>query len=160
MVQTMKQYRVTKYNPDYRDANGAYQKDEWTEFSDIGKSFNGHILTADEYYEVEKHYIQMCTDVWEKQGSHHIYVNDIEKHGFSLFIPKTVKDKKPLSRMVKNILENKLWARLVGDDFFLHFGYDYYMYIGTVLEPDTMSELASKYNLYCEEMISPYLEER
>lgn len=62
--------------------------------------------------------------------------------------------------MVKNILENKLWARMVGDDFFLHFGYDYYMYIGTVLEPDTMSELASKYNLYCEEMISPYLEEQ
>lgn len=156
----MKQYRVTKYNPADRDVNRAYQKDEWTDFSDIGNSFGGHVLTADEYYEVESHYIQMCVDVWEKQGGHPISVNDVEKRDFVLFVPKTLKDKEQLSKMIKKILECKLWARLAGDDFFIHFGYDYYMYIGTLLEMDAMSELASKYNLYCEEMNSPYLEEQ
>ncbi len=30
-------WRVTKYNPTFRDENGTYIKDEWTSFSDIGK---------------------------------------------------------------------------------------------------------------------------
>ena len=29
-------YRITKYNPNLRDASGAYKKDEWIFYSDIG----------------------------------------------------------------------------------------------------------------------------
>lgn len=76
----MKQYRVTKYNPACRDAGGAYQKDEWTDFSDIGKTFSGHILTADEYYEVEKHYIQMCVE------------EDMKKQGYEMIMASTQVD--------------------------------------------------------------------
>jgi len=39
-------YRITKYNPMNRDANGAYLLNEWTSFSDIGKTFDGKTLTA------------------------------------------------------------------------------------------------------------------
>ena len=152
----MKQYRVTKYNPACRDTNGIYLKDEWTDYSDIGKSYDGYILTAEEYYKVENNYIQMCNEVWQMQGSYPISVNDVEKRRFSPIIPKTIKDKEHLTKIISEILECKLWARLEGENFFIHFGYDYYMYIGTILEMDTMSNLASKYNLFCEEMNSPY----
>ena len=32
---------IVKYNPKYYDAKGVYTKDEWTDFSDIGKEFEG-----------------------------------------------------------------------------------------------------------------------
>lgn len=37
MTKTQNQYRVTKYNPEYRK-NGTYMRDEWTSISDIGKN--------------------------------------------------------------------------------------------------------------------------
>ena len=35
----MKEYRISKYDPQFR-VNGAYQKNEWTSISDIGKVFD------------------------------------------------------------------------------------------------------------------------
>jgi len=32
---------VTKYNPRFRKSSGAYTRDEWTSFADIGHSFGG-----------------------------------------------------------------------------------------------------------------------
>ena len=34
-------HEIVKYAPQYYDENGAYQKDEWTCFSDIGKEYEG-----------------------------------------------------------------------------------------------------------------------
>ncbi|MFL0507599.1 hypothetical protein ACH0B5_17895 [Ureibacillus sp. 179-F W5.1 NHS] len=31
------QWRITKYNPAFRDQDGAYMKDEWISSSDIGQ---------------------------------------------------------------------------------------------------------------------------
>jgi len=35
------EYRVTKYDPAWRDASGAYIVDEWTSVTDIGRAFGG-----------------------------------------------------------------------------------------------------------------------
>jgi hypothetical protein len=51
------EYRVTKYNPAFRDSSGAYTRDEWISFGDIGQSFNGVELTRDAYQQVEDAYI-------------------------------------------------------------------------------------------------------
>lgn len=166
----MNQYRVTKYNPAFRDEQGRYLRDEWTDFSDIGCTFSGRVLTAEQYYEVERHYIEVCISAWEKQGCPQIFLKDIENNSLpfwipqrirgALWFPKVIKDEKHLSEIIKRILENRLWARLEGEQFFIHFGWDYYMYIGTLLKPNLMSELASEYDLYCEEMISPHHKEQ
>ena len=52
------QYRVTKYNPAFRDQSGAYTKDEWTFFGQIGRTFSGVPFTFDEYERVEQAYVQ------------------------------------------------------------------------------------------------------
>ena len=44
----MTEYRITKYDPANR-INGVYMADEWTSFSDIGKVFNGTLLSQDTY---------------------------------------------------------------------------------------------------------------
>ncbi len=48
----MKEYRVTKYNPNNRDSKGSYLAEEWTSISDVGKS-----ITKSEYEEIENAYI-------------------------------------------------------------------------------------------------------
>lgn len=154
----MKQYRVTKYDPIFRDENGVYTKDEWTDFSDIGKTFSGVVLTAEEYERVESNYIRMCVEVWERQGRPTLHLKDVEKKSFCFLLSRTIKDSAHLSAIIRKILRNQLWARVVGQDFFLHFGYDCYMYIGTLLEASTIEKLASAHDLFSEERESPYLE--
>ena len=39
-------WRITKYNPAFRDERGAYLKDEWTSVSDVGKSFGDEVLPS------------------------------------------------------------------------------------------------------------------
>lgn len=157
MEKRMKQFRVTKYNPIFRDKNGAYQKDDWTDYSDVGKCFSGYVLTAEEYYRVENNYIMMCIDVWERQGCPTVHVENVENDCF-MDVPKTLNDKAELSRIIKGILENQFWAKLVGNNFFIHFGWDFYMYIGTKLEQSVMSNLALSHHLFCDVMDSPYSE--
>jgi hypothetical protein len=50
------QYRITKYNPALRDANGAFKGDDWTACSDVGRAFGGVVLTQAEYQRIEDAY--------------------------------------------------------------------------------------------------------
>jgi len=49
----MWQFRITKYDPSKRNEMGHYMdRDEWTEYSDVGKS-----VSLSEYERIEKLYI-------------------------------------------------------------------------------------------------------
>lgn len=50
--------RITKYDPQYRNELGYYLRDEWTEISDVGRTFEGKLLTANEYLETEARYVE------------------------------------------------------------------------------------------------------
>lgn len=47
----IKGYRITKYDPKYRDEEDGFNLDTWTEYSDLGKVFNNKIFEMDEYLE-------------------------------------------------------------------------------------------------------------
>lgn len=49
----MMNYRISKYNPKYRDEHGIYTRDEWTSISDVGEYFNGYEVTMEEYLDTE-----------------------------------------------------------------------------------------------------------
>ena len=49
----MMHYRISKYNPKFRDEDGFYTRKEWTSISDIGESFDGSEVTIHEYLEIE-----------------------------------------------------------------------------------------------------------
>ena len=59
----MKCYRISKYDPIYRSKEGIYQRDEWTSFCDIGRSFSGVRLTREEYKRVEDEYLSIALQV-------------------------------------------------------------------------------------------------
>ena len=65
-------YKISKYNPkNYKD--GAYQLDEWTDFSDIGKVFESGIFTMEEYLKVEKNYIDFILKVVKEKKINSFY---------------------------------------------------------------------------------------
>ena len=48
----MYKYRITKYNPQYRDDKDIFMKNEWTSYTDIGKIYNEHIFLKEEYLSI------------------------------------------------------------------------------------------------------------
>lgn len=53
----LQKYRISKYNPLFRNDEGHYTKNEWTEFTDIGKIYDNIIFTYEEYLKIESKYI-------------------------------------------------------------------------------------------------------
>lgn len=49
-------HEIVKYNP-INYLNGVYITEEWSSKSDIGKIFNGHKFTINEYMQTEREYI-------------------------------------------------------------------------------------------------------
>ena len=56
-------YRVSKYDPQYRDASGSYQKEEWTFFAQLGTRVAGRVLALREYQRVEKNYLDTIREM-------------------------------------------------------------------------------------------------
>ena len=51
---TMNHLCISKYDIKYRNELGVYLRDDWTSFFDIGKVWEGELLTREEYERVEK----------------------------------------------------------------------------------------------------------
>ena len=167
-------YRITKYNPDFRDEKGAFQGEDWISVSDIGKKFSGHILTFEEYLSVENKYISSAlhffneadlkglslVDLELKQDRRH-NVEDIRFSGIDYkrnnFYEGMEVPGSNLPQLCRLILREIIWCRLESNrKFYIHFGWDFYMYIGTSIWPDASVNFAKQQGLFVEEMESPY----
>lgn len=155
----MNEYRVTKYDPQYR-VNGVYTRNEWTSIADVGKAFNGCIFTMEAYERAEQRHVDFLRELADQCGTFplrvdaysEIYHNDAWREGQEIGCGA-------LSAIVRSILREESWCRLIGRDFFIHFGYEYYMYVGCSLPLETVSQLAARYGLFCEVFSTPYHDE-
>ncbi|NET61271.1 MAG: hypothetical protein F6K47_35635 [Symploca sp. SIO2E6] len=170
----MYQWRVTKYNPRFRNRQGVYQVEDWTCVSDIGKTFNGHRLELEEYLATEERYVLTAMHFLEESGLSSLEVRELEadqevsptvKHigldnlllqGSELH-EKQKLSKTEIARACRLNLRNLLWCKLEETGkFFIHFGYDYYMYVGSLLPcPDSIS-YSQEIGIFVETMSSPY----
>ena len=155
----MNMYRIVKYNPIYRE-NGIYQKDEWTEYSDIGQTFDGELFTEQEYLKVEQNYIDCLIDLLNLNKTQILYVRDLE-----FFEPIRWSNNQTvllgdLPNLISDCLRDNCWCRLENGDTFLHFGRDYYVYIGVSIPYDDVNSICEKYNLFCNMQPSPYKKQR
>jgi hypothetical protein len=156
----MFEFRVTKYDPTYRDANGAYIWDEWTSVSDIGRVFGGVILTESEYQRVEDTYAGAAVAFLEEAGVTHLTVTDLENH-LAIPLPFTEASSLRLANVgavVQRMLREEFWCRLEGEDAFIHVGYDYYMNVGVPRPCPVAESLARQHGLFVEPFRSPYNE--
>jgi hypothetical protein len=147
------EFRITKYDPRYRDAQCVFTRDEWISRDDIGHSFSGVTLTEAEYQRVEDAYVATALAFLREAGIGSLAVHGLENH-HSVPIPVEI------GAIVRHLLRGEFWCRLEAADAFVHIGYDYYMYIGVGRACPVAEKLAGQLGLFVEEFSSPYRENR
>ncbi len=174
----MHQYRITKYNPGERDGNGAYLADDWTCASDIGQTFQGKKLTAADYLRMEDSYVTAVLRFFDASGLPHLRVTCVENRFADenlaqikaaqpgLFDPAMVHmllhedqqaDRRKIEQICRMVLRNIVWCKLeFAEQFFVHFGWDLYMYVGTASDPSGAAGQARADGLFVEEFTSPH----
>jgi hypothetical protein len=75
----MYKYNISKYNPAFRDSNWRYMKEDWTAISDIGKTFDGKILTVEDYIATEDSYIKAIQTIFNFFNLTYLKVCDVRK---------------------------------------------------------------------------------
>lgn len=158
----MFEFRVTKYDPVYRDRHGAYSRDEWTSVRDIGRAFAGVILTKPEYQRVEDAYVETAVAFLREARVSTLTVAGLENHAAA---PLSFADGSPLELaevgdVMRRVLREEFWCRLEGAGAFVHIGYDFYMYIALPGPCPVAVALARKLGLFVEPFRSPYGEQR
>lgn len=151
----MIEYNITKYNPRNR-IEGKYTVHEWTSVSDIGKLFDDGVLTYSRYIQVEQRYIDCCIELLQKADVSELLVGAPEYYNEGLRLPGILSTESEIRRTIMYCLQEKCWAKLESKDFFIHFGYDYNMYVGTNLSVTVVQETSKKHCLFCEVKNSPY----
>lgn len=148
----MVEYRVSKYDPALRDEAGAFQGDDWTAISDIGRSFAGKVLTSEEYHRVETAYVSVALAFLKEGGIESVRVEQLEaptdrpipvREGSLLAV-------NDLAEVIAAILREEFWCNLEAGNAFLHFGYDYYLYLGVPHPCPAAEAFASELGLFVE----------
>lgn len=168
------QWRITKYNPNFRNNEGHYTKElEWTSPSHIGKKIYDETFTLEEYLKVETAYIDTIIkflDVNNIKSLRIINTTNIDVNMDSALYNKLydkkldnfhLKDDQEVTidqiRLIsKMVLRGFIFCHFISSDFFVHFGDEYYMFIGTNNYQEEPLKFAKKNNLFVEEMVSPF----
>lgn len=153
-------YRVTKYDPQFRDATGAYTRDEWISASDVGSAFDGVLLTREEYLRVESAYVDAALSFLREAGVDSLTVNGLEnsaRHELP-FGEGGVLSIDASADVMRRVLHDEFWCRLVAPLAYVHFGWDYYMYVGVPKRVPKSEAVARELGLFAEPFRSPYAE--
>lgn len=154
----MYKYRISKYNPKYRDENGSYTKDEWTQFSEIGKKINGKILTEKSYLKVEGSYIKILLSFLKENNIFELKITRLQNSKKTKLNEKIIKQNsvyqlKDLEKLFRLNLREEVWCKFKSKDgVSIDFGWDYYVYVGVRSESNKTKKLALKYNLFIEDL--------
>lgn len=167
-------WRITKYDPRYRNHEGMFLNNEWTSYSDIGYTFDDARFTYEMYEKTENLYIKAIIFLMECNKVSSLQVNSLEKskrlkkddhntkHMSLLF--NTVKEndwieQENIEDFCKLILREKLWCKLVNNEkMFVHFGWDFYMYIASAFACEKTIKNIENSGLFVEPFRSPYAE--
>jgi hypothetical protein len=157
----MIEYRVTKYNPTLRDSRGAYLREEWIMFSQIGREVGSEVLTEHEYVRVEQAYVDSALAFLNEGGLTSLRIEGLENpKKLALDVREhSIISMERLGALIRQILREEFWCRFEGHNGFLHFGWDFYMFIGVPYRCLAAEQFAEKLGLYPEEFASPYKEE-
>lgn len=165
-------WRITKYNPILRDSNGFYLRDEWCIYAEVGKTFEGIKYDFKEYERVENLYIAAIELFMRCNNITALQIDTLEKnknltkdshnnsHMIHLFNEAKEGDWIEMSNMqdfCKLIFREKLWCKLrYPRKMFVHFGWDFYMYVGSVIACEDAIDNIEKSGLFVELFKSPY----
>lgn len=146
----MNYFRVSKYCPVNR-INGTYTINEWTDYSDIGHEFEGHMLTKEMYEIVEANYLLFFKILVQKCQVDRFQISGLEIYDESVpWIDRTFVSPQDSTVFLQDCLRNRCWGYLVHSSLKLSPGWDYYLHIACILSYDCMCTISSKLNLFTE----------
>lgn len=177
-------WRITKYDPNKRDKDGLFLEESWTSFSDVGRITSGSRLTVNEYIQVEEAYIKAVEYFFEPVKDYSVEICDFEQVD-SIEEIKVIKERyfelypqellclflklkdgyslcyEEIGNLCRLILREHIWGKISFEDddrkIFAHFGYDYYMYLGSSFNDKKVMSNIKKTGLYIEPYDSPYI---
>ncbi|MDP2304765.1 MAG: hypothetical protein Q8P18_01900 [Pseudomonadota bacterium] len=168
----MNGWRVTKYHPARRDSLGRYLASDWTAISDVGRSFDGVVLTLQRYLSVEQAYVDTAMTFHSEAGSPQLVARDVEPdRPPGVVFPGEVPMEAPAegarltptqaAMTIRACLRELFWCRLEGADggCGVHFGYDFYMYLTGLPQAPRTHAIARERGLFVESLRSPDLAE-
>ena len=155
------EYRVTKFDPSLRARDGSYLRDDWTSIADVGRKFKGRVLTPRQYQRVEDRYLEAVRLFLMEAGVHRLRMISLELRDGRLRRHPLLKKKwltlAEALKVARLMLRERLWVKLAAPYLaFVHFGHDYYMYIGTRRATPQAMKAVSSLGLFVEEFRSPY----
>jgi hypothetical protein len=167
----MTEYRVTKYDPEKRNEDGSYGPVDWTSVSDIGRPFDGKILLESTYMTVEDAYVEAARRFLSAARVESLQVEGLEipTRDSTIALPLSLEVNELRGRLstgarvagadldhaIRLNLRELAWCRLTdARRFFIHFGYDYYMYIGCELPEGNCPDMPL--GVFVELFKSPY----
>lgn len=141
---------IVKYPPEGYNEQGVYTRDEWMSFSDIGKTFNGNMLTAEEYLEVENRYIACVEDIVTSSQCKYLTIGYLVDYNNSGYCYKERIAKEHIHKVLRDMLRENVFCVLVNlkRNVMIDMGYDYYMHVLCPLEYDVLNGIVESHKLY------------
>ena len=139
-------WRITKYDPALRNEAGHYTRTEWTFFAQVGDVVGGSLLTFEAYGRVEDAYVAAAMRFVAEADVAPLQVAELEESTLDAEFQRRIEDVplapeavvnggsvqgRELEALIRLNLREALWCKLLGSGFYIHFGWDYYMYIGS-----------------------------
>jgi len=158
-------YRVTKYNPEFRDANGHYLRSEWTEHADIGEVFGGVRLEDEEYLRVEALYLAATRYFLEEARipglvlkDLQVWFEDLEAEGLGFLKNGATLSVEQCLAFQRALLRHEAFGALsIPGRAYLHVGFDFYVYIGLPVPCLSAVQAVERSGLFVEPFRSPHL---
>lgn len=172
----MNKYLVTKYDPKNRNGKGHYMYDHWTEISDVGRTLEGELVTPEAYLKVEEDYVKAVIDILNDSNQTYLRLIGFDEKSYKSSLKENKKewfhdasfenivlseDMKiginEIPTIIRLNLRNYLHATLeIKDKYYVHFGYDFYMYVGAPKLSQKTVDKINATNVFIEEFWSPY----
>ena len=144
-------HEIVKYGPQYYDENGAYQKDEWTCFSDVGKECEGKVVKMEDYLDVENRFIDITRAILEAAGCSYVTLGYVEawrqkelKEGMRVRIQE-------IDPFLRLVLRGKAYIVFINRSKGIQFDFSedvLYMHLNCRLPNDELRTIVESHGLY------------
>jgi hypothetical protein len=129
-------------------------------FAQIGETFAGARLALPEYLDVEARHLVVLASFLEESGTTRLVAVGVEDAASTFHIVEGAKlSTVDAVEVVRQMLREGGWCRLEEDDrFYIHVGWDYYVYVGSERACEESVGLAESVGLFVDGGLpSPYL---
>ncbi|MFP9231207.1 hypothetical protein [Pectobacterium cacticida] len=144
-------YRIAKYRSIDDEGNLHSSPDEWTSFFDVGDK-----VDIDEYHRIENQYIDFVLKACSFFSVNEFRLKGVELNGSVQYSENQKIKVEFIENVVKDILREEFWCKLVSDSIEFHFGYDFYMYFLSKKDPTFFIKNLNS-PLTVQEYTSPYI---